>query len=238
MCNKCGLFERTHSRPRPDQFPHKRGPLAVSVSRGRTPPGNQLPPISNTPTSYQYHHAHLTPLNTAEYHSNPLPALQTWQNNSGNSSTSSNNGSTTQANNPPPNNHTEPTNLTAGPGAGSGNGNGSSAVPGSSSNPGPLLMPRRQTLDSPRMPASGTSTPRSGRPFDEPLSSNAAPPNTGGSASAVAGDSSHPHSQPPTPPSRSSAILGGAKSHEGGGSSAGHSPPAIASAGSSARDQA
>ncbi|KAJ7187388.1 hypothetical protein C8R46DRAFT_833322, partial [Mycena filopes] len=27
LCNKCGLFERTHSRPRPEQFPHKRGPL-------------------------------------------------------------------------------------------------------------------------------------------------------------------------------------------------------------------
>ncbi|KAJ7724642.1 hypothetical protein B0H16DRAFT_1232337, partial [Mycena metata] len=26
MCNKCGLFERTHSRPRPEQFPHKRAP--------------------------------------------------------------------------------------------------------------------------------------------------------------------------------------------------------------------
>ncbi|KAJ7149394.1 hypothetical protein C8R43DRAFT_887868, partial [Mycena crocata] len=26
LCNKCGLFERTHSRPRPEQFPHKRGP--------------------------------------------------------------------------------------------------------------------------------------------------------------------------------------------------------------------
>ncbi|KAF7291407.1 GATA-type domain-containing protein [Mycena indigotica] len=24
LCNKCGLFERTHSRPRPEQFPHKR----------------------------------------------------------------------------------------------------------------------------------------------------------------------------------------------------------------------
>ncbi|KAG7086229.1 hypothetical protein E1B28_002199 [Marasmius oreades] len=28
LCNKCGLFERTHSRPRPEQFPHKRGPLS------------------------------------------------------------------------------------------------------------------------------------------------------------------------------------------------------------------
>ncbi|KAJ7362795.1 hypothetical protein DFH08DRAFT_638754, partial [Mycena albidolilacea] len=27
LCNKCGLFERTHSRPRPEQFPHKRSPL-------------------------------------------------------------------------------------------------------------------------------------------------------------------------------------------------------------------
>ncbi|KAJ7772336.1 hypothetical protein B0H16DRAFT_1513139 [Mycena metata] len=25
LCNKCGLFERTHGRPRPDQYPHKRG---------------------------------------------------------------------------------------------------------------------------------------------------------------------------------------------------------------------
>ncbi|KAJ7040873.1 hypothetical protein C8F04DRAFT_898348, partial [Mycena alexandri] len=24
MLNKCGLFERTHSRPRPDEFPHER----------------------------------------------------------------------------------------------------------------------------------------------------------------------------------------------------------------------
>ncbi|KAJ6474912.1 hypothetical protein C8R45DRAFT_803108, partial [Mycena sanguinolenta] len=27
LCNKCGLFERTHQRLRPEQFPHKRGPL-------------------------------------------------------------------------------------------------------------------------------------------------------------------------------------------------------------------
>ncbi|KAJ7758699.1 hypothetical protein B0H16DRAFT_1535379 [Mycena metata] len=35
LCNKCGLFERTHSRPRPEQFPHKRGPLAASTLRAR-----------------------------------------------------------------------------------------------------------------------------------------------------------------------------------------------------------
>ncbi|KAJ7432994.1 hypothetical protein FB451DRAFT_951040, partial [Mycena latifolia] len=27
LCNKCGLFEHTHPRARPEQFPHKRGPL-------------------------------------------------------------------------------------------------------------------------------------------------------------------------------------------------------------------
>ncbi|KAJ6574131.1 hypothetical protein B0H19DRAFT_935279, partial [Mycena capillaripes] len=27
LCNKCGLFERTHSRPRTERFPHKRGPI-------------------------------------------------------------------------------------------------------------------------------------------------------------------------------------------------------------------
>lgn len=56
LCNKCGLFERTHSRPRPEQFPHKRGPLASSTLRARSPPQGsqaqaphaqpQLPPMS------------------------------------------------------------------------------------------------------------------------------------------------------------------------------------------------
>ncbi|TBU45267.1 hypothetical protein BD309DRAFT_989647 [Dichomitus squalens] len=40
LCNKCGLFERTHSRPRPEQFPHKRGPVVnVQFKQHRnTPP--------------------------------------------------------------------------------------------------------------------------------------------------------------------------------------------------------
>ncbi|KAJ7914753.1 hypothetical protein B0H13DRAFT_1611198 [Mycena leptocephala] len=42
LCNKCGLFERTHSRPRPEQFPHKRGPLASSTLRSRSPPQAQV----------------------------------------------------------------------------------------------------------------------------------------------------------------------------------------------------
>ncbi|KAI0793689.1 hypothetical protein C8Q74DRAFT_1365268 [Fomes fomentarius] len=40
LCNKCGLFERTHSRPRPEQFPHKRGPVNVNQFKQHrnTPP--------------------------------------------------------------------------------------------------------------------------------------------------------------------------------------------------------
>ncbi|KAJ7448318.1 hypothetical protein FB451DRAFT_956629, partial [Mycena latifolia] len=26
LCNKCGLFERAHARPRPEKFTHKRAP--------------------------------------------------------------------------------------------------------------------------------------------------------------------------------------------------------------------
>ncbi|KAJ7660022.1 hypothetical protein B0H14DRAFT_3077671 [Mycena olivaceomarginata] len=40
-CNKCGLFERTHSRPRPEQFPHFVVPFlacfASSCSRANGP---------------------------------------------------------------------------------------------------------------------------------------------------------------------------------------------------------
>ncbi|KAJ7433796.1 hypothetical protein FB451DRAFT_1154749 [Mycena latifolia] len=42
LCNKCGLFERAHSRPRPEQFPHKHGLLASSTVARRSPP--QLQP--------------------------------------------------------------------------------------------------------------------------------------------------------------------------------------------------
>jgi hypothetical protein len=91
LCNKCGLFERTHSRPRPEQFPHKRGPLAVSTLRSRSPPlqshahtlpppghapqgsppmSNTLPPISSSPYSYAHPpHPSLAPLNSVASHS-------------------------------------------------------------------------------------------------------------------------------------------------------------------------
>ncbi|KAJ7447678.1 hypothetical protein FB451DRAFT_1411773 [Mycena latifolia] len=50
LCNKCGLFERTHSRPRPEQFPHKRGPLASSKLGSRSPPRHYAPPPSHYST--------------------------------------------------------------------------------------------------------------------------------------------------------------------------------------------
>lgn len=81
LCNKCGLFERTHSRPRPEQFPHKRGPLTgTALNRSRTPPSNQLPPIS---PPYSYSHPSIAPLNNVQdhrrdYQMSPLPGLQTW----------------------------------------------------------------------------------------------------------------------------------------------------------------
>ncbi|KAJ7633867.1 hypothetical protein DFH06DRAFT_1004045 [Mycena polygramma] len=39
LCNKCGLFERTHSRARPEQFPLKRRPPAPSTVQLRSPHG-------------------------------------------------------------------------------------------------------------------------------------------------------------------------------------------------------
>ncbi|KAJ7598132.1 hypothetical protein C8J56DRAFT_769335 [Mycena floridula] len=106
LCNKCGLFERTHSRPRPEQFPHKRGPLAASTLRSRSPPpsnfshGNTLPPIS---PPYTYTHSSIPPMNSANHMSPPhhspphhpnssppmnsqtsprLPSIQSWQHDS------------------------------------------------------------------------------------------------------------------------------------------------------------
>ncbi|KAJ8496753.1 hypothetical protein ONZ45_g12334 [Pleurotus djamor] len=60
LCNKCGLFERTHSRPRPEQFPHKRGPLASSALR-RSPPGAGGPGGMGV-NDHHHHHHHLPPI--------------------------------------------------------------------------------------------------------------------------------------------------------------------------------
>ncbi|KAI0644265.1 hypothetical protein C8Q79DRAFT_1002169 [Trametes meyenii] len=70
LCNKCGLFERTHSRPRPEQFPPKRGPV-VPVNQFKqhrnTPPPSQtqqrLPPMSTQMLPpHHYSHPSLSPL--------------------------------------------------------------------------------------------------------------------------------------------------------------------------------
>ncbi|KAK0457313.1 uncharacterized protein EV420DRAFT_1271686 [Desarmillaria tabescens] len=80
LCNKCGLFERTHSRPRPEQFPHKRGPLASSALRSRSPaplpPPNQIAPMS---PPYQYSSAPpshtLPPFDSGKRSYSPPPPL-------------------------------------------------------------------------------------------------------------------------------------------------------------------
>jgi hypothetical protein len=85
LCNKCGLFERTHNRARPEQFPHKRGPLATSSLKVRTSPPqhNAVPPASSLPP-HQYNHPSIAPLlsrtESAQTPSRgePLPQIQSW----------------------------------------------------------------------------------------------------------------------------------------------------------------
>jgi hypothetical protein len=85
LCNKCGLFERTHNRARPEQFPHKRGPLATSSLKVRTSPPqhNAVPPVSSLPP-HQYNHPSIAPLlsRTENTHipsrGEPLPQIQSW----------------------------------------------------------------------------------------------------------------------------------------------------------------
>jgi hypothetical protein len=85
LCNKCGLFERTHNRARPEQFPHKRGPLASSSLKVRTSPPQHsaVPPVSALPP-HQYNHPSIAPLlsRTETAHVTPrgeaLPQIQSW----------------------------------------------------------------------------------------------------------------------------------------------------------------
>ena len=64
LCNKCGLFERTHSRPRPEQFPHKRGPIATTTfkSSRSPPPQSRLPPMQMSLPPHHYDHPSIAPL--------------------------------------------------------------------------------------------------------------------------------------------------------------------------------
>lgn len=63
LCNKCGLYERTHSRPRPEKFSHKRKPVSAfttkpyhptPLSRPRIPSMSSYP-ISPPPRHYDHH---------------------------------------------------------------------------------------------------------------------------------------------------------------------------------------
>ncbi|EIW78866.1 hypothetical protein CONPUDRAFT_166748 [Coniophora puteana RWD-64-598 SS2] len=101
LCNKCGLFERTHGRSRPEQFPHRRGPLATTTSgsvpsamRPRSPGGQPssvglstaLPPISahvGSLVPHQYTHPSIAPLSSipdtrGRSHSGSLPSMNSW----------------------------------------------------------------------------------------------------------------------------------------------------------------
>src|SRR5882757_7565643 len=85
LCNKCGLFERTHNRARPEQFPHKRGPLASSSLKVRTSPPqhNAVPSVSALPP-HQYNHPSIAPLLSRTENTltpprgEPLPHIQSW----------------------------------------------------------------------------------------------------------------------------------------------------------------
>ena len=85
LCNKSGLFERTHNRARPEQFPHKRGPLATSSLKVRTSPPqhNAVPPVSSLPP-HQYNHPSIAPLLSRSESTHtpsrgePLPQIQSW----------------------------------------------------------------------------------------------------------------------------------------------------------------
>lgn len=71
LCNKCGLYERTHSKSRPEQFPHKRGPIVTSTfkSARTTPPAmssGRLPSMNSQPMHqlppHHYGHPSIAPL--------------------------------------------------------------------------------------------------------------------------------------------------------------------------------
>ncbi|KAI0248968.1 hypothetical protein BJV78DRAFT_1130376, partial [Lactifluus subvellereus] len=63
LCNKCGLFERTHNRARPEQIPHQRGLLAASSLKGRTSPPQHgaVLPVGALPP-HQYNCPSIAPL--------------------------------------------------------------------------------------------------------------------------------------------------------------------------------
>jgi hypothetical protein len=95
LCNKCGLFERTHLRPRPEQFPHKRGPMSAAITKSRSSPSAKVSPLapnshtpsynpSMSPPSMEQHYDG-TPrqMHQREYVQNTLPGIQHYTNSGG-----------------------------------------------------------------------------------------------------------------------------------------------------------
>ncbi|KAK7683288.1 hypothetical protein QCA50_013550 [Cerrena zonata] len=62
LCNKCGLFERTHSRPRPEQFPHKRGPIVTTSFKSTRDPPPSHGRVSSLPQASQVIQSHAPPV--------------------------------------------------------------------------------------------------------------------------------------------------------------------------------
>lgn len=102
LCNKCGLFERTHSRPRPEQFPHKRGPIVTTTfksSRSPPPSSSRLPPINAHSQAqhvapaplppHHYDHPSIAPLMPRQ---EGAPAQQSYSANGAPANTSNGNG--------------------------------------------------------------------------------------------------------------------------------------------------
>ncbi|KAF7297332.1 hypothetical protein MIND_00966500 [Mycena indigotica] len=68
LCNKCGLFERTHNRSRPEAFPHKRAPITGATSRLQPyPPSNPRPAASASESA---------PLSTPAHPNSSTPAAE------------------------------------------------------------------------------------------------------------------------------------------------------------------
>ncbi|CAA7269858.1 unnamed protein product [Cyclocybe aegerita] len=212
LCNKCGLFERTHSRPRPDQFPHKRGPLASSALRGRTPPGQQFNSLNgphNISASSGNNQTQLPPIGgvgAGAYGYNDyghgqqgqggqqgLPTLQSWHGNGSSSGPSASSGpvpSSTSAGNAP---------------SSTTNGNGSGANPPTNGSSPPGAHKQQQQQESPRLQTStSTSSSSKGVKYEDGVKYEEGAQGQGA------------RSHPPSPPSRSSTAAGGGSGGKAG----------------------
>ncbi|KAJ3479297.1 hypothetical protein NLI96_g9158 [Meripilus lineatus] len=168
LCNKCGLFERTHSRPRPEQFPHKRVTSSSNTpppsSPGRLPPIStyigSLPPASAHIVDQQQQHPHLV-----SRHDVQTPPQQSPKNPSANGNGIQVNGTSNGSPYQPHHNHHQPQQQ---PHQQNGSGHSSRNSPEirnllNDSAPPPAAAPQStsvSTSSSPR-PASASARPRS-----------------------------------------------------------------------------